>query len=218
MQDEINPKPRKTAAERQRDCRDRKKSKGKYVNVFVPREVAKKIRGNPSLLVKRFVEFSVLMNRIEELEEELDRVTSHREVRKLRLRKRIENEFFWKLYEKTVEDLPEIYAREREELRARLAEAEAKSARIERRSSLLSAATEALFNKLVGESGQYLEVIRGIRSILLNPRLKNEKIALLAMDRIRQECKTIIEDGSANHEENKASIERIFSARLRGAE
>lgn len=108
MQDEINPKPRKTAAERQRDCRDRKKSKGKYVNVFVPREVAKKIRGNPSLLVKRFVEFSVLMNRIEELEEELDRVTSHREVRKLRLRKRIENEFFWKLYEKTVEDLPEI--------------------------------------------------------------------------------------------------------------
>ena len=129
------------------------------------------------------------------------------------MRKRIESEFFWKLYEKTVENLPEIFAGEREKLRARLAEEEAKSVRIERRLYSFVGAIEALANKLIHESGQYLEVIRGIQNKLLNPRVKNEKRALLTVERIRQECKSIIESGSAIHEENKASIERVFSTR-----
>lgn len=83
---------------------------------------------------------------------------------------------------------------------------------------MFSATAEALVHKLIDESERYLEVIHGIQNALLNPRVKNEKRALLAVDRIRQECKSIIESGSAAHEENRASIERIFSARLRGAE
>lgn len=44
----------KSAAERQRECRERKKKEGRYVSIFVPNEIYEKIKGRPRLLIENF--------------------------------------------------------------------------------------------------------------------------------------------------------------------
>jgi hypothetical protein len=61
---------RKSAAQRQRECRSRKRTTGKYVTVFVPGPVVKKLGARPSNLVKYFLQNSQLIEIILEKEKE----------------------------------------------------------------------------------------------------------------------------------------------------
>lgn len=60
------------------------------------------------------------------------------------------------------------------------------------------------------ESEDYLDVIRAVNNALLNPRIKNEQRKAMAINRIRQQCRAVIERSAAVHEANKAAYDRLF--------
>ena len=90
---------RERDAKRQSAYRKRKKEKGKYVTLFVPSEVAGKIKGKPGLLVKRFAELSEVMDRLEEQEKEIRelRISKGKEKNQslAEIRKRIDCKSIW---------------------------------------------------------------------------------------------------------------------------
>ncbi|MCX5813550.1 MAG: hypothetical protein NT178_13550 [Proteobacteria bacterium] len=60
----------KSAAQRQKEKRDRKKKTGKYINIFISNEIIKKIKGRPSIIVEHFHAFSDLIKIIEDQKKE----------------------------------------------------------------------------------------------------------------------------------------------------
>ncbi|OQB75602.1 MAG: hypothetical protein BWX92_02554 [Deltaproteobacteria bacterium ADurb.Bin135] len=62
----------KSALQRQKEARARKKKKGKFINIFVPNNVVKQLNGRPSMLVKHFQAFSDLIKIIESQKAEND--------------------------------------------------------------------------------------------------------------------------------------------------
>jgi len=60
----------KTAIERQRDCRQRKKQHGHYVSIFVPNGIYENIKGKPSLLLLGLMKNEELIEVIANLEKE----------------------------------------------------------------------------------------------------------------------------------------------------
>ena len=74
---------RERDAKRQSAYRTRKKEKGKYVNLFVPPDIARKIKGKPSLLVERFAELSEVMDRLDEQEKDIRELRSQGEKRRI---------------------------------------------------------------------------------------------------------------------------------------
>jgi|GEM_PF-5439961 len=45
----------KNNTECQRECRARKKKYGRYITIFVPNDIADKIKGKPSVLIQSFI-------------------------------------------------------------------------------------------------------------------------------------------------------------------
>jgi len=198
-------------AKRQSAYRKRKKEKGKYVTLFVPREVAGKIKGKPGLLVKRFAELSEVMDRLEEQEKEIREMSSQREKRRISLSLKYENGLIEKRFgESSEKELLERAGDERRRLAELLAEERNEHDRLMTRVYAIVDTAGALVKKALDESEDYLDVIRAVNSALLNPRIKNEQRKAMAIDRIRQRCRAVIERSAAIHETNKAAYDRLF--------
>jgi hypothetical protein len=198
-------------AKRQRLYRQGKKKKGKYVNLFVPHDVALKIKGHPGLLVERFVELSQVMDLIEKQDREIRELRSRREMRRIRLSQEFENGWIERRFGQSSEkEVLERANSERYDLRKTLAEERNEHDRLRRRVYTIVDTAGGLVKKVLDESEEYLRFIHAINRTLLNPRIKNERRKALAIDKIRQECKAIIERNTTIHEENKASYDRLF--------
>ncbi|OPY85488.1 MAG: hypothetical protein A4E65_00113 [Syntrophorhabdus sp. PtaU1.Bin153] len=215
-------KKRERDAKRQKLFREGKKKKGRYVNLFVPQDVARKIEGKPSLLVKRFLELSEVMDLLEQQDEVIRELRSRREMRRTRQSQQFEKEWFERRFGQSSEkEVLERANGERQRLEKVLAEERSEHDAFRRSVYVITEAAGGLVQKVLDESEGYLETIQAISKALLNPRIKNERMKALAIDRIRQECKSVIERATAAHETNKAAYDRLFgrwsSERLRGA-
>lgn len=125
---------REQDAKRQGAYRKRKKEKGKYVNLFVSQEIARKIKGKPALLVERFVELPEVMDRLEEQEKEIAELRSQREKRRISLSLKFENALIEKRFGESGEkDLLERANDERRRLAELLAEERNERDRLMRR-------------------------------------------------------------------------------------
>jgi AraC-like DNA-binding protein len=114
---------REQNAKRQRTYRRRKKERGSYVHLFVPTEVARKIKGKPSLLVRRFTELSDVMDRLEQQDKEIRELRSRLEMRKMSLSLRFEKRLIAKRFgESSEKELLEWANDERRRLAELLAE------------------------------------------------------------------------------------------------
>jgi len=205
-------KMRERDAKRQRLYRQGKQEKGKYVNLFVPHDVALKIKGNPSLLVKRFVELSQVMDLIEKQHEEIQELRSRRERRKVKRSQEIEERWLEiRFGRSTGEKIAEQFTDERYRMEKLLAEERLDHARFKKRVYAIIDTTGGFVQKLLDESEGYLNIIQAINKTLLNPRIKNERKKALAIDQIRRTCKSIIEQSMTVHEDNKTSYDRLFN-------
>jgi hypothetical protein len=198
---------REQDAKRQKAYRKRKKEKGKYVTLFVPTEVAVKVKGNPALLVKRFAELSEVMDRLEQQDKEIWELRSQTEMRKISLSLRFEKRLIAKRYGESSEK--ELLERANDE-RRRLAEERNESERLKKRVYAILDAAAGLVKKALDESEDYLDLIRAVNSALLNPRIKNEQKKAIAIDRIRWQCREAIGRSQVVHEDNKAAYNRLF--------
>jgi hypothetical protein len=202
---------REQDAKRQKAYRKRKKEKGKYVTVFVPTEVAAKIKRNPALLVKRFVELSEVIDRLEAQETEIRELKSQREKRRVSLSLRLQNKLIEKRFGQSSEkELLEWANDERRRLTELLAEEKNEQDRLRKHVHAIIDAAGGLVKKALDESENSLDVIRAISGALLNPRIKNEQRRAMAIDSIRRLCRAAIERSAAVHEANKASHRRLF--------
>ncbi|MGD0233900.1 MAG: hypothetical protein ABSC55_05105, partial [Syntrophorhabdales bacterium] len=196
--DERNRKERDR--ERQRLYRKRKRKTGKYVNLFVPDDVARKLKRNPGLLVRRFVELSQVMDLLEKQDKEIQEFNSRRQARKLRLSQESENRWIaYRFREWSGQDLLKQATSERYRLQELVAEQENNHAQFRRRVLAILDTAGGLVKKVLDESEEYLNVIHTINKALLNPRIKNERRKALALAAIRQTCKVIIEQNTPIH-------------------
>jgi hypothetical protein len=202
---------REQNAERQRAYRRRKKGRGRYVHLFVPTEVAWKIKGKPSLLVERFAELSEVMDRLEKQDKEIRELRSRLEMRKMSLSLRFEKRFIAKRFGESSEKELLVWANdERRRLAELLAEERSEQDRVKKRVYAILDAAGALVKKALDESEDYLDLISAVNSALLNPRIKNEQRKAVTIDRIRRQCRAAIERSAAVHGDNKASHRRLF--------
>jgi len=202
---------RERDAKRQSAYRTRKKEKGTYVNLFVPREIARKIKGKPGLLVKRFTELSEVMDRLEEQEKEIRELKSKRETRRISRSLEFENGLIERRFGRSDDkELLEQSMGERRRLEESLAEERNEHDRLRRRVHAIIDTAGSLVRAVLDESEDYLGVIHAVNNALLNPRNKNEKRKAMAIDRIRQQCRAVIERGTTAHEDNKAAHDRLF--------
>ncbi len=202
---------REQNAKRQKAYRRRKKGRGRYVNLFVPTEVAQKIKGEPALLVKRFVELSEVMDRFEQQDKEIRELRSRIEMRKMSLSLKFEKRLIAKRFgESSEKELLEWANDERRHLAESLAEERNERDRVMRRVYAILDMAGGLAKKALDESEDYLNLIRAVNNALLNPRIKNEQRKAMAIERIRGQCRQAIERGQAIHEDNKASYRRLF--------
>ena len=65
-----------TDAERHAAYRERKEKKGRFINVFVPDKIEKKIAGKPGLLIEKFIEIETAE---EKVRRELEKIRAHNE-------------------------------------------------------------------------------------------------------------------------------------------
>ena len=65
-----------TDAERHAAYRTRKEKKGRFINIFVPDKIDKKIAGKPGLLIEKFIEVE---NAEEKVRRELEKIRAHNE-------------------------------------------------------------------------------------------------------------------------------------------
>jgi hypothetical protein len=204
---------RERDAKRQRAYRKRKKGKGKYVTLFVPTEIARKIKGKPALLVRRFAELSDVMDRLEQQDKEIRELRSRLEMRKMSLSLRFEKRLIAKRFGESSEKDSLMWANdERRRLAELLAEERNESERLKKRVYAILDAAGGLVKKALDESEDYLDVIRAVNSALLNPRIKNEQRKAAAIDRIRRQCGAVIERSQKVHEDNKAACRRLFDS------
>jgi hypothetical protein len=202
---------RERDAKRQRVYRKRKNAKGKYVTLFVPSEIAGKIKGKPSILVKRFAELSEVMDLLEEQEKEIRELRSQREKRRISLSVKFEKRLIEKRFTQSAEkELLERASDECHRLAELLTEERSKRDRLMRRVYAILDVAGALVKKALDESEDYLNVIRAVNGALLNPRIKNEQRKSAAIDNIRRQCRETIERSQAVHDGNKASYHRLF--------
>jgi len=202
---------REQNAKRQSAYRKRKKEKGKYVTLFVPTEVARKIKGKPSLLVKRFAELSEMMDHLEQQDKEIRQLRSQIEMRKMSLSLKFEKRLIAKRFgESSEKELLEWANDERRRLAESLAEERNERDRVTRRVYAILDTAGGLAKKALDESEDYLKLIRAVNSALLNPRIKNEQRKAMAIERIRRQCRQAIERGAATHEANNAAYRRLF--------
>ncbi len=78
-----------------------------------------------------------------------------------------------------------------------LAEEKNERDRLKKRVYAILDAAGGLVKKALDESEDYLDVIRAANSALLNPRIKNEQRKAMAIDRIRRQCRAVIERSAA---------------------
>ncbi|MGD0231247.1 MAG: hypothetical protein ABSC19_12960 [Syntrophorhabdales bacterium] len=202
---------REKNAKRQRTYRRRKKEQGRYVYLFVPTEVARKIKGKPALLGERFAELSEVMDRLEQQDKEIRELRSRIEIRKISLSLRFEKRLIAKRFgEFSEKDLLMWANDERRRLAELLAEERNESERVKKRVYAILDAAGGLAKKALDESEDYLDLIRAVNSALLNPRIKNEQRKAMAIERIRRQCKAAIESGAVTHEANNAACRRLF--------
>lgn len=204
-------KKRDQDAKRQKLYREGKKKKGKYVNLFVPQDIARKIKGNPSLLVKRFAELSHVLDLLEQQDETIRELRSRREMRRIRQSQQFEREWIEKRFGQSSErEALERANGERYRLEELLAKERNEHDAFRRHTYVTIHTVGGLVKKVLDESEGYLQTIQAINKTLLNPRIKNERMQALTIDKIRQECKSIIERDMAAHEANKEAYERFF--------
>jgi hypothetical protein len=61
----------KNNVECQRECRARKKKYGRYITIFVPNDIADKIKGKPSVLIQSFLDKEELIRTIISMDKEI---------------------------------------------------------------------------------------------------------------------------------------------------
>ena len=169
------------------------------MNLFVPTEVAQKIKGEPALLVKRFVELSEVMDRFEQQDKEIRELRSRIEMRKMSLSLKFEKRLIAKRFgESSEKELLEWANDERRHLAESLAEERNERDRVMRRVYAILDMAGGLAKKALDESEDYLNLIRAVNNALLNPRIKNEQRKAMAIERIRGQCRQAIEERPGN--------------------
>jgi len=200
----------RNGAERQRDHRKRRKESGRYINVFVPHKIGEKLRGNPSMLVERFFDFSRLDDRIKELEKEITGLRVTLGERVYRLVEKRKDRWMEEVHGKTAQDLLDVFRWEGQRLSRQLMQIANEHEHLQNRFKSFRQEAMTVVDMLTKESKAYLPVIGQIYEQLRKVKGGNAQEVTAAVEKMIGFCDAATKKGVMLQERNKKSYDALF--------